>query len=192
MDMHIRIAEPGDGAAIAAIYAPYVSDTAITFELEPPPAEEMARRIAAVLPTHPWLVAVMGERIAGYVYAGRFSARAAYDWSAEITAYLDPDFHRRGIGQRLYAALIGLLREQGYHALYGGITLPNDASVGLHRAIGMTEVGVYREAGFKAGRWHDVGWFGMTISPTMPPTSVPLAFAELRARRPEFVEDMLA
>lgn len=186
MDTRIRIAEPGDAAAIAAIYAPYVNDTAITFELEPPSVDEMGRRISAVLPAYPWLVALVGERIAGYVYAGRFSGRAAYKWSAEITAYLDPEFHRQGIGHRLYAALIGLLRKQGYHALYAGITLPNDASIGLHRAIGMSEVGIYREAGFKAGNWYDVSWFGMTISASVPPARVPLAFAELRAG--EFLE----
>lgn len=189
--MQIRIAEPDDAAAIAAIYAPYVRETAITFEIAPPSAEDYHRRIEACLRTHPWLVAQKGGRITGYVYAGRFSSRMAYDWSAEITAYLDRDFHRQGIGKRLYAALIGLLGEQGHHALYAGITLPNDASVGLHRAIGMTEVGVYREAGFKAGIWHDVGWFGMTISPTLPPKTAPLTFPELRTQRPEAVEQLL-
>lgn len=189
--MQIRIAKPEDATAIAAIYAPYVRETAITFEIEPPSTEDYTRRIDACLLTHPWLVAHSGGLITGYVYAGRFSGRAAYDWSAEITAYLDRDFHRQGIGKRLYAALIGLLREQGHHALYAGITLPNDASVGLHRAIGMAEIGVYREAGFKTGCWHDVGWFGMTISPSLPPKTAPLTFLELRTQRPEIVEQLL-
>jgi len=185
--MRMRIAVTDDAASIAAIYAPYVRETAITFEIEPPSAQDFARRIDTCLSTHPWLVAVSGQRIAGYACAGRFSWRAAYDWSAEISVYLDRDFHRQGIGRRLYRALIGLLREQGYHSLYAGVTLPNEASAGLHRAIGMAEVGVYREAGFKDDRWHDVGWFGMTISDSASPSAVPLTFPELRTQRPELI-----
>lgn len=189
--MHMRIAETDDAAAIADIYAPYVRETAITFEIEPPSARDFARRIDTCLSTHPWLVALNGERITGYAYAGRFSSRAAYDWSAEITVYLDRYFHRQGIGRRLYGALIGLLREQGYHSLYAGVTLPSEASTGLHRAIGMAEVGVYREAGFKAGRWHDVGWFGMTISESASPSAVPFILPELRAQRPELIARLI-
>lgn len=186
--MRARIAAPFDGAAIAAIYSHYVCNTAITFEIKPPTAEEFEGRIAACLITHPWLVSLYGDRITGYCYAGRFSSRAAYDWSAEITVYVDPEFHRQGIGKRLYAALIDLLQAQGYHSVFAGATLPNAASVGLHGAIGMEEVGVYRESGFKFGRWHDVGWFGMTISDSAPPATAPLCFSELQTKRPDVVE----
>ena len=186
--MRVRIAEAKDAAEIAAIYAYYVRETSITFETEPPSAKDIASRITNGLDTHPWLVALNGSDIVGYAYAGRFSSRAAYDWSAETTVYLHRDAHRQGIGKRLYTVLIGLLREQGYHSLYAGVTLPNDASVGLHRSIGMDEVGTYREAGFKAGQWHDVGWFGMTISTPEAPAMPPLPFPEFLSQRREAVE----
>jgi len=134
-----------------------VHETTITFEIEPPSARDFARRIDTCASPHPQLVAVSSQRIAGHLYTRRFSLRAAYHGYTETTAYLDRDFHRQGIGRRLYGALIGLLREQGHHSLHAGVTLLNEASIGLHRAIGMADVGVYREAGFKADRWHDVG-----------------------------------
>jgi phosphinothricin acetyltransferase len=173
----IRPASPGDAAAIAAIYAPYVTNTAISFETTPPDAVEIAQRMTAYLATHPWLVADDGGRIAGYVYAGKHRGRAAYNWSAEVTAYLHSDYHRQGLGTRLYRMLFEILQRQGFHALFAQITLPNVASVALHRALGMTEVGIYREVGFKFGRWHDVMSMGMTLSPDNIPTVPPVQFA---------------
>lgn len=173
----IRPARPTDAAAIAAMYAPYVMDTAISFETTPPDTAEMSRRLTACVATHPWLVADDGGRIAGYAYAGRYSGRAACDWSAEVTAYLHPDYHRRGLGTRLHQTLFEILRRQGYHALFALITLPNAASIALHRKLGMTEVGVYREVGFKFGRWHDVVSMGMTLTPDTIPTASPVPFA---------------
>lgn len=177
--MIIRPASLDDAAAIAAIYAPYVSDTVISFETVPPSADEMAGRIETCLVRYPWLVADDGGRIAGYVYAGRHAGRAAYDWSADVTAYLHPDYHRQGLATRLYRVLISLLKRQGYHALFAGITLPNAASVGLHRSFAMEEVGVYRQVGFKFGQWHDVLWMGMTISDGAAPENSPTPFPEL-------------
>ena len=191
MPEHIRVARTTDAAAIAGIYAHYVRETAITFELEPPAPAEFAARIETCLLTHPWLVAQRDDRIVGYAYAGRFSARPAYDWSAEITVYLDHACRGQGLGTRLYGALVRLLHEQGYHALYAGITLPNPASLALHHAIGMADVGIYREAGFKDGRWHDVGWYGMTVSPSDPPAIAPLTFADLASQRPQIVRQIL-
>lgn len=173
----IRPAQPGDAAAIADIYAPYVTDTAISFETTPPDAAEMTRRLTACLETHPWLVAENGGRIAGYAYAGRFSGRAAYSWSAEVTAYLHSDYQHQGLGTRLYRTLFNILGRQGFHGLFAGITLPNAASVALHRTMGMTEVGVYHEVGFKFGRWHDVAWMGMTLSPGAVPDAPPVPYA---------------
>lgn len=164
----IRPARREDAAAIAAIYAPYVRETAVSFETTPPDTEEMSRRIEACMAMYPWLVAVDDERISGYVYAGRYSGRAAYDWSAETTVYLHPDYHRKRIARRLYETLFGLLKRQGVHGLFAMITLPNEASVGLHRSLGMREIGVYREVGFKFGAWRDVLSMGMTLSDHTP------------------------
>ena len=153
----IRLATPADAPGIHAIYEPVVRDTAISFELEVPDVEAMATRIAATLEMHPWLVWEEGGRIAGYVYGSRHRERAAYQWSAEVTAYVHPDFHRRGIGGALYRVLIALLRAQGFCNAYAGITLPNAASVALHESMGFTPLAVYRGVGYKLGRWHDVG-----------------------------------
>lgn len=190
--MRVRIANAADAPAIAAIYAPYVTDTAITFELDPPTPAEIEARMTAGLAHFPWLVAEAGNEIAGYVYAGRFSGRAAYDWSAEITVYLNQAFHRRGLGKRLYAVLIELLKLQQFHAMFAGITLPNDASIGLHRKIGMAEVGVYREAGFKLGKWHDVAWFGQAIAPASPPETKPIPFSRLQQTHSALIDELLA
>lgn len=175
----IRVARPEDGADLAAIYAPIVRDTTISFEIEPPTAEEMAARVAATLPAYPWLVWEENGRAVAYVYAGRHAARAAYRWSAEVTAYVAPQFHRRGLGKTLYRTLFDVLRRQGFHAVFAGVTLPNPPSVGLHEAVGMAPVGVYREAGFKFGAWRDVGWWGMTLDDAAEPGGEPIPFSEL-------------
>lgn len=160
----IRVATVDDAAAIAEIYAPYVRDTAISFELVPPDAREMAARIAKTVPAYPWLVCEFEGRVIGYAYGSRFAERAAYGWSVTVGIYVARGTHRRGVGRALYAVLLAVLRLQGYHAIFGGITLPNPSSVGLHEASGFSPVGIYREAGFKLGRWHDVGWWGLRFA----------------------------
>ena len=158
--MRIRHADPAhDGAACAAIYAPSVTDTAASFELEPPDAAEMAARIAAIGAHRPWLVAELGGRVTGYAYASAHRERAAYRWSVEVTVYVEAGHHRQGIGRALYEPLLQLLAAQGFRTALAGITLPNPASVALHEALGFTPIGVYREIGFKAGTWRDVGWW---------------------------------
>jgi phosphinothricin acetyltransferase len=172
----IRLATAADAAAVAAIYAPYVRDTAISFETEPPDPAEMARRIGSVGERYPWLVAADAAGLLGYVYAGEHRVRAAYRWDADVAVYLDPRAHRRGIGSALYRRLFALLRAQGYVNAYAGIALPNAASVGLHQALGFQPVGVYREVGYKHGAWHDVGWWGLRLqpAPARPAEPVPL------------------
>ncbi len=156
--VRIRAAHPGDAAALAAIYRPYVLDTVATFETEPPDAAAMTMRMLAA-PRMPWLVTESGERVLGYAYASRHRDRTAYRWSADVSIYVAMEERGRGIGRALYAELIPLVRGLGYVNLYAGITLPNDASVALHAAVGFELVGVYRFVGFKAGRWLDVGWY---------------------------------
>ena len=161
--MTVRVAAEADCEAVAAIYAPYVLETAISFEETPPSAEEMANRIAGTLPTHPFLVFEEAGEVLGYAYAGPHGARAAYRWSANVSVYVSGAAHRRGVGRALYAALFGLLRRQGFHSLFAGITLPSAKSVGLHEAMGFDHVGTYRDVGFKLGRWHDVGYWGLAL-----------------------------
>ena len=156
--MRVRDATGADAAACASIYAPYVTDTAITFETEVPSAEAMAERIAAARAHHAWLVAEDGERIVGYAYGRRFHERAAYRWSCEVSVYVDRTRHRAGAGRALYEALLDRLAARGYRMAVAGMTLPNEASVGLHRALGFEPVGTYRRIGYKHGAWHDVAW----------------------------------
>ena len=175
----LRVATAMDAGAIREIYAPHVERTAVSFETETPSAEAMAARIAKLLPTHPWLVAVVADRVAGYAYAGPHRERAAYRWSVEVTAYVHADFRGRGIGQRLYAALHALLKAQNYVNAFGIITLPNDASIALHEACGFRRCATFHHAGYKFGAWHDVGWWQLEINAAAPVPAEPIAFAEI-------------
>ena len=173
--MTIRLATPQDGAAVAAIYAPVVRDTAVSFETVPPGAAEMAARIARTLPRYPYLVAEDAGpedagRVVGYAYAGAHRARAAYAWCAETSVYLAPQAQRRGLGRALMEALLARLRAQGFATAVAGATLPNEASVALHRALGFADVGVFPRAGFKHGRWHDTWWGALDLGPGAAPT----------------------
>jgi phosphinothricin acetyltransferase len=155
----IRPADPArDSAACAAIYAPYVTETAITFELDAPDATELARRIATFSATHAWLVAEQDGAVAGYAYASPHRDRAAYASSCDVAVYCAMDRRGRGLGRALYSALLPQLAGR-YHAAFAGITLPNPASVALHEHFGFTALGTYREVGRKFGRWLDVGWW---------------------------------
>lgn len=158
--VHVRDAGVADAAAIAGIYNHYVVETVVTFEETAVEAAEMARRVADVQGANlPWLVATMGERVAGYAYASLWRARSAYRFSAEITVYVDHAMGRHGIGSALYAELFERLKARGAHAVMGGITLPNEASVALHERFGMTKVAHFAEVGFKFGEWRDVGYW---------------------------------
>src|SRR4051812_10227840 len=154
----IRLAQPIDGAAMADIYRPAVVDRATSFELEAPDAVEMGRRVERCLERLPWLVAVDDETVIGYAYASPHRSRPAYQWSVEVSAYVAEGAQRHGTGRALYEALFRVLTLQGYQNAYAGITLPNEASEGFHRAVGFTPVGVFRGVGYKLARWHDVMW----------------------------------
>jgi L-amino acid N-acyltransferase YncA len=159
----IRLAGPGDAAAVAAIYAPYVTGASTSFEYAPPDAAETAARIAATLVGTPYLVSESGGEILGFAYASKHRERAAYQWSVDVSVYVHDRAHRRGLGRALYESLFALLRLQGYYSAHAGITLPNPASVGLHEALGFRLVGVYPAVGFKRGAWHDVGWWQLPL-----------------------------
>ena len=173
----IRLADPHDGSICAAIYRPAVTDRATSFELDAPDGDEMSRRIASCLQRLPWLVAEEDQRVIGYAYASLHRTRPAYQWSAEVSAYVDEHSHRRGVGRGLYEALMRVLVLQGYRNAYAGITIPNEASEGFHRRLGFTTVGVFRRIGFKLGRWHDVLWLERALAPddeTPPAPPIPL------------------
>jgi L-amino acid N-acyltransferase YncA len=176
----IRIATPKDAAAIAAIYAPYVRDTPISFELEAPDTAEMAKRISDLLPNYPWLVYELDGSVAGYAYACPHRPRPAYRWCVDVTVYLDSRAHRRGIGRSLYTVLFEILRRQGFYTMYAGITVPNAASVGLHEAMGFKLVAVFSNEGYKLGAWRNVGWWEMALREydESPKESIP--FSQLR------------
>jgi phosphinothricin acetyltransferase len=160
----VRPATAADGAAIADIYNPFITDTVVTFEEEPVDARGMARRIDDVQAASlPWIVAEEGGRVVGYAYASRFRTRAAYRFSTEVTVYLAAGCEGRGLGTRLYNELFEQLRALGVHVVIGGIALPNDASVALHEKLGLRKVAHFAEVGFKFNRWVDVGFWQRTL-----------------------------
>jgi len=176
----IRLATEHDGEAIAAVYGPYVAATPISFELDPPTADEMRRRIAERRGRWPWLVCEDRGQVLGYAYAGRFRERAAYQWAVDLSVYVRGDCHRSGIGRGLYISLFAILRLQGYCTAYADITLPNPESVALHESLGLRPLGVYRKVGFKLGAWHDVGCWELELrpQPAHPGSPAPLGVVE--------------
>ena len=180
----IRLAAPTDAAAIAEIYRPAVTDRATSFEIDPPDAEAMAKRIESCLARLPWLVAEENGVVVGYAYASPHRARPAYQWSVDVSAYVSDAAHRRGVGRSLYEALFRILTLQGFRNAYAGITMPNEASEGFHRALGFTPVGIYRGVGFKLGRWHDVLWLERALAPRDETPPIPTIDLALLARSP--------
>jgi phosphinothricin acetyltransferase len=167
-DVVLRSATPGDAGALLAIYRPYVVETAISFELEPPSVAEFRERIERTLGQWAWLVAERDGRAVGYAYATAHRPRAAYKWSVEPSVYLAPSGQRQGIGTMLYEALLPLLAQKGYCNAYAGITLPNDGSVALHQRLGFQLVGVFRSVGWKFDAWHDVSWWHLRLRAGAP------------------------
>jgi phosphinothricin acetyltransferase len=176
----IRPATEQDAASILAIYAPLVRETVVSFEVEPPTLKEMRRRIGETLISFPWLVCERESAVLGYAYATRHRARAAYQWSVDVSVYVDPRARRAGVGRALYRSLLAVLELQGFYNAYAAIALPNPASVALHGAVGFQPVGVYRAVGYKLGAWHDVGWWHRPLrAPSVPPAP-PAAFRAIR------------
>jgi phosphinothricin acetyltransferase len=173
----IRLATSEDGERLAEIYAPAVTGSGISFELDPPDGAEMARRVGYVTTRTPWLVCEHRGVVAGYAYASPHRERAAYQWSAEVSAYVAAEHHRAGIARALYVSLFAALAVQGFYNAYAGVALPNEASIAFHEAMGFTLVGTYRKVGYKLGLWRDVSWFERMIMPHIanpwPPRPLP-------------------
>ena len=183
--IRIRLADALDAEAIADIYAPSVAASAISFEAEPPSADEMRQRIEETAATYPWLVCECDGVVAGYAYATRHRVRAAYQWCVETSVYVHPDFRHGGIARGLYTSLFAILAAQGFVNAYAGITLPNARSVALHEKLGFLPLAVYRGIGFKAGEWHDVGWWHLIVSKHRPAPQPPQPLRELQ-RQPDW------
>ena len=165
--MIVRAVGPDDAEAIAAIYAPYVRDTAITFELNAPDAAAMRARIQSVSARYPYVVAERDGVVLGYAYADIYRTRAAYRWAVETTVYVDRDRPREGIGRALYGPLIDLSAAAGFVTALGVIALPNAASVALHEALGFVHVGTQAGVGYKFAGWHDVGFWQRDLAPRL-------------------------
>ncbi len=170
----IRDALPTDAENLLNIYRPFIEDTAVSFETTIPSTTEFEDRVIDTLLKFPWLVYEIGGRIAGYAYAGPHRSRCAYNWSVEATVYIDVKFRRQGIGTALYTELFELLIKQGAVNVFAGITLPNPGSIGLHESLGFSQIGVYKNIGYKHAKWWDVGWWQLSLqSPKNPKQLTP-------------------
>lgn len=185
--MTIRMATLQDCPAVRAIYGQYI-DTPITFECVLPPQEAFAERMAGILTDYPYLVCEEQNRVVGYAYAHRQMERAAYQWNAELSVYIDRGCTSKGLGTALYGALEELLRRQGVHTLYGGVTVPNEKSRRLHLGRGFVSLGIYHRTGYKNGAWHDVEWFEKAI---LPYGADPAPVRPIRELEPEEIRRVL-
>lgn len=176
----LRLAQPSDAPRLAAIFAPYV-ESAITFTTVPPTAADFEKKISEILPDFPFLVFEHEGDVTAYAYASKHRALPAYRWCAEVSIYVDQRGHKKGAGSALYTALFELLRLQGMVNLYAGITLPNPASVGIHEKFGFRRFSLFENVGYKAGKWHDVGWWEKRFDENLiDPPREPVAFESLR------------
>jgi L-amino acid N-acyltransferase YncA len=179
----VRDADPDrDARDCLSIYAPFITDTAVSFEEVVPSLQEFQERMRASMQTHPWLVFEDNRTVSGYAYASQFRTRAAYRWAADVSVYVAPGHHGRGVGRQLYTALFARLKDQGFYVACATIALPNEASIGLHRAMGFEPVGVYRNVGWKLGAWHDVSWWQLELRPpsdSPPAEPVPASASRL-------------
>jgi len=178
----IRLAAALDCEQISAIYAPYVLNSAISFETEPPGPDEVRKRVSDTLEFLPWLVCEQSSQVLGYSYADRYRARAAYQWSASVSVYVDLTVHRVGIGRALYASLFRILDLQGFYNIFAGITLPNESSVGLHRSCGFHQIGLEHSVGYKLGAWHDVSMWHLPLRQCLPAPEAPTPLATVVKR----------
>ncbi len=160
----IRFATMEDAEAILAIYAEYIVNTGVTFEIEVPTVEQFQERIGRITEQFPWLVCEIDGEIAGYAYGSKHGERAAYRWSADLSVYINEKYHRRGIATALYKAVMELLRLQGYYTVYAGVSTPNEKSEAFHTAFGFRNLGEFKNVGYKLGKWRGVAWYELPLA----------------------------
>ncbi len=177
--MSIRAASGADIPAMLSIYAHFVHSTAVSFEYTLPTHEEFLRRFQAHIALCPWLVWEENGEVLGYAYAGQAFERAAYSWNAEISCYLAENIRGRGIGRKLYAQIEEILRKQGYRKVFAVVTSANEASVKFHEAIGYRRAVVYKDIGYKLGKWYDVIWLEKQLQPLGDPEVFPTPWQEI-------------
>ena len=179
----IRLFQEADSERILEIYRPYVEETAISFELEVPTQEAFRDRVRGIALEYPYLVYLLDGSIAAYAYAHRHMERAAYQWNATLSVYVDGRYQRQGIGKRLYTCLMEILKMQNVHNVYGVVRNTNPNSEKLHESFGVRRIGVYRQSGYKFGVWHDVTWFEKSLSTheTNPRPFIPIKEVNLQA-----------
>lgn len=176
MSARIRFADPArDAAGILAVYAPYIRETAVTFETEVPALEAFTARVAGICADFPYLVLEADGELAGYAYAHRQAERAAYAWNAELSIYLAGKWRGKGLGAPLYRLLERLLAMQGYVNLYGVITASNRGSIAMHEKLGYRQIGLHERTGWKFGQWHDVAWLHKRVGEGEPGPILPLS-----------------
>lgn len=160
----IRLATKNDCTSILEIYAPFVTDTTVTFEYEVPTIEDFEKRIINTQKKYLWLVCEIEDKIVGYAYAHEFMDREAYDWSVICSIYINPEYQGKRIGKALYFSLLELLKLQGFYNAYACITASNTKSERFHEAFDFTQVGIHPNAGYKFGKWLDIKWYGVNIT----------------------------
>lgn len=165
--MLIRPVSPEDAEALVAIYAPYVEQTAITFEYDVPTVAEFRQRIKTISQHYPYLVAEEEGNIVGYAYGNAFAKRAAYQWSVELSIYLEQTYRGKGVGHQLYHQLEQELMEQGIVNGLACIALPNDASLSFHKKRGYQQVAHFPKIGYKFHQWYDVIWLQKQLKEVM-------------------------
>ena len=176
MSARIRFADPArDAAGILAVYAPYIRETAVTFETEVPAPDAFTARVAGICADFPYLVLEADGELAGYAYAHRQAERAAYAWNAELSIYLAGKWRGKGLGAPLYRLLERLLAMQGYVNLYGVITASTRGSIAMHEKLGYRQIGLHEKTGWKFGQWHDVAWLYKRVGEGEPGTILPLS-----------------
>ena len=163
MNATIRLAKRSDVPGILEIYAPFILETSVTFEEIVPDEASFWERIQGIMAELPYLVCEIDGRIAGYAYATGYRSRASYRWSKEVTVYIHPDFHRRGVADALYTSLHEMAKYQGVANMLAIITMPNKPSVGFHEHFGYVKCGEFSKVGYKMNQWQNVGWFELFL-----------------------------
>jgi len=180
MSAIIRLAEKRDVSGILEIYAPFILDTAVTFEESVPDENDFWARIQGIMSELPFLVCKIDDKIAGYAYASAYRSRASYRWTKEVSVYVHPDFHRKRVAHALYTSLHEMVRYQGIASLLAIITMPNESSVAFHEHFGYRKCAEFTNVGYKLNQWQNVGWLEIFLQDeNKPPKDRILPLAEI-------------